>query len=291
MKKTLLLVILAISFITTESRAQVKVYRSAGGEVIISGADMQIIPNGSDPATTNPVDVNTNARFTLFFHEQQLLNMDLNNKIGFYTGAAIRNVGLIQEDLYQYMGFTGIDNTPINSTHPNWNKNTRIKRRSYSLGFPLALKLGLLDKHYFLYAGGEYEWMFHYKQKQFIDDNKTKYAEWTSDRVNSWIPSFFAGVQFPGGINLKFKYYLKDFLNTDFQGLDFGENVDYSQFKSSGIWYISMAFVFDQKQIKKMLEAQPMQKTAYRQEKLASASFSISLPDFNTSERQASEVE
>jgi len=259
MKKTIPLAILAISFITIDSSAQIKVFRSAGGEVILSGANVQMMPLGADPATTNPVDLNTNARFTLYFHTQQLLNIDLNNKIGFYTGAAIRNVGLIQEDLYQYMGFTGIDNT-----HPNWNKNTKIKRRSYSLGFPLALKLGLLDKHYFLYAGGEYEWMFHYKQKLFIDDNKTKYTEWASDRVNHWMPSFFAGIQFPGGVNLKFKYYLKDFLNTDFQGVDFGENVDYSQFKSSGIWYISMAFVFDQKQMKKMLEAQQFDKLVYR---------------------------
>ena len=254
MKKNLCITTVLIVLFALTSNAQVSVYRSSGGEVIFSGADVSI-----SSADLGTVDVNTNTRFTLFFHVQQFLNVDLNNRIGFYTGGAIRNVGLIKEDLYQYMGFTGVD-----SNHPNWNKNTKIKRRSYSLGFPLALKVGLLDKHYYLYAGGEYEWMFHYKQKQFIDDNKTKYTEWFSDRVNTWVPSLFAGVQFPGGVNLKFKYYMKDFLNTDFQGVDFGQNVDYSQFKSSGVWYISLAFVFDQKQIKELMKSQSFDKTAYR---------------------------
>jgi hypothetical protein len=157
------------------------------------------------------------------------------------------------------MGFTGVDNT-----HPNWNKNTKIKRRSYSLGFPLALKIGALDKGYFIYAGGEYEWMFHYKQKQFIDGNKTKYTEWGSKRVNPWNPSVFAGVQFPGGLNLKLKYYMNDFLNTNFQGIDFGEQVDYGQFQSTGIWYISIAVVINKYQLKKMMDSQGFDKSAYR---------------------------
>jgi hypothetical protein len=253
MKTSAAAIILALLLISLESTAQGRIYRSSGGEIIFSGADVNYLgEHGSK-------NVNTNTRFTLFFHVQQLVNFDLTNKFGFYTGVAIRNVGLITEDLYQYLGFTGIDESNM-----YWNRTTKIKRRSYSLGFPLALKLGNLNRDYFLYAGGEYEWMFHYKQKMFLDDNKSKYNEWTSDRVNPWIPSLFAGIQFPGGFNLKLKYYMKDFLNPDFQGMDFGQEVDYSQFESSGIWYISVALVLNKKQLKKMLEGPQFSKTAYR---------------------------
>ena len=242
-----------MTLLSMNTKAQVDMYRSGGGEIIFSGADVQF-DNG-----TGIMDVNTRTRFTLFLHIQQWANFDLNNTFGFLAGASIRNVGFIVEDYYQNVGFSNIDDT-----HPNWNKNTKIKRRSYALGFPLGIKIGDFDKNYFFYAGGEYEWMFHYKQKQFLDDNKTKYSEWGSNRVNPWIPSLFAGVQFPGGFNLKFRYYMNDFLNTDFQGFDFGQAVDYSQFQSTGIWYISIGIMLNNKQIKKMMESQGFEKSAYR---------------------------
>lgn len=237
MKKNFVIIILAMTLVTISTHAQ-RIYHSNGGEVIFSGADVNF----------NGTNANTNLRFTIFFHTQQLLNLDLTSHIGLYTGLAIRNVGLITEDLYQNVGFSGIDNTD-----PNWNKSTKVKRRSYSLGFPLAIKVGSLDKNFFVYAGGEYEWMFHYKQKLFIDDNKTKFTEWTSDRVNPWIPSLFAGIQFPQGFNLKFKYYMNDFLNPDFRGTDFGQAVDYSEFESSGMWYISLAVMINKKQVQKWI--------------------------------------
>ena len=244
---------LFLILIPIHSLAQIKIYRSGGGEVILSGADVRFI------GAANSSEVNTNARFTLFFHTQQNLNIDVASKLGFSAGAAIRNVGLIMEDRYQYLGFVADD------THEHWDKNTKIKRRSYSLGFPVAMKLGAIDKHIYLYFGGEYEWMFHYKQKLFLDDIKSKEKEWTSDRVNPWIPSVFAGVQLPGGFNLKFKYYLNDFLNHDYTGTDFNQAVDYSQFESSGIWYISLAMILNKKQLDKMMENQNLPiRTAYR---------------------------
>ena len=252
-KPLLTLAFLLMVSISFNSHAQVKVYRSGGGEVILSGADVRFNGGGNSSV------VNTNARFTLFFHTQQNINIDVTSRIGFYTGGAIRNVGLIMEDRYQYLGFVADD------THEHWGKNAKVKRRSYSLGFPLAIKLGVLDKHYFLYVGGEYEWMFHYKQKLFLDDIKSKETDWGSSRVNPWIPSVFAGVQFPGGFNLKFKYYLNDFLNHDYTGSDFNLPVDYSQFESSGIWYISLAMVINKQQMKKMMENQNLPKrSAYR---------------------------
>ena len=246
-KRHFVLLAIFIAIVSIETNAQ-KIYHSNGGEVIFSGADVNF----------NGVNVNTNIRFTLFFHAQHHLNLDLTDNIGLFTGIGIRNVGLITEDLYQNVGFSD-----IGPEHPNWNKSTKIKRRSYSLGFPLALKIGSFSNNFFLFAGGEYEWMFHYKQKLFIDDNKTKFKEWTSDRVNPWVPSLFAGVQFPQGFRLKFKYYMDDFLNTSFTGVDFGQDVDYSQFESTGIWYVSVAFFINKKQIQKLI-GDGFEKSAYR---------------------------
>lgn len=134
MKSIIFISVLAIALFSTDSKAQKRIYRSGGGEVILSGADVNF----------NDEEVNTNMRFTLFFHTQQNLNIDLTKFLGLYTGVAIRNVGLITEDLYQNVGFSNIDDQ-----HPNWNKNTKIKRRSYSLGFPLAVKLGAIKKTLF----------------------------------------------------------------------------------------------------------------------------------------------
>jgi hypothetical protein len=245
--------VIILMFVSINARGQVDIYRSGGGEIIFSGADVQF-DNGSAV-----LDVNSRMRFTLFLHIQQWANFDINNNFGFLAGASIRNVGMIVEDYYQNVGFSNIDDT-----HQNWNKNTKIKRRSYALGFPVGIKIGDFDKNYFFYAGGEYEWMFHYKQKQFIDDNKTKFTQWNSPRVNTWNPSLFAGMQFPGGFNLKFRYYMKDFLDTSFRGEDFGQEVDYSQFKSSGIWYISVGIMLNNKQIKKIMDSDSFDKIAYR---------------------------
>jgi len=261
MKKHLL-TLMALAAFAVQGTSQVDIYRSGGGEIIFGGSNVNTVLAGEslDDPLAPTYDVNSNLRFTLFFHMQQYLNVDFTQWGGIYAGAAIRNVGFIVEDVYQQVGFQHIDNT-----HPNWNKNTKFKRRSYSLGFPIALKLGALNKDYFIYAGGEYEWMFHYKQKLFIEGNKSKYKEWTSDRMNPWIPSVFAGVQFPGGLNLKFKYYLDDFLNTDFRGRDFGEDVDYRQFDTSGVWYISMSLMLNRRQISKMMDSSRFDKSAYNQ--------------------------
>lgn len=247
MKRYTVILILALLFFAAEGQNK-RIYHSAGGEIIFSGAN--IVFNGTS--------VNNNIRFTLFFHTQQLINFDLTDNLGLYTGLAIRNVGLIMEDYFQNVGYV------VDNTHPDFNKNTKIKHRSYSLGFPVAIKLGSFNKNFFFYGGGEYEWMFHYKQKKFIDGEKYKFTEWTSDRVNSWIPSLFAGIQFPGGFNLKFKYYLDDFLNKDFTGKDFGEDVDYSLFESSNIWYISLSVMLSRRQIQHIMDGDPFTRTAYR---------------------------
>ncbi|MEX0980924.1 MAG: hypothetical protein WD577_04240 [Bacteroidales bacterium] len=218
--------------ISTNGFSQVNMYRSSGAELIFSGADVRF----------NNTNVNANMRFTSFFHAEQMLNVDFGRFVGLFTGLGMRNIGFITEDLYQNVGFLNIDENDA-----DWNQETKIKRRSYSLGVPLALKAGSMKKGLFFFAGGEYEWTIHYKQKLFIDGEKIKFSEWGSDRVNAFLPSVFAGVQLPKGMRVKFKYYMDDFLNPGYTGIDFEEAVDYSEFGSTGIFYVSLAFVTGKK--------------------------------------------
>jgi hypothetical protein len=56
-----------------------------------------------------------------------------------------------------------------------------------------------------------------YKEKTYISGDKTdKITGWFSDRQEIFQHGFLAGVQFPYGTNLKFKYYLSEFSQPGF---------------------------------------------------------------------------
>ena len=70
------------------------------------------------------------------------------------------------------------------------------------LGVPLAIKLGSFKNHFYFFGGGEYEMAFHLKEKYWTDSfdrsgPKTKSTEWFSSQTPTFLPSLFAGVQFP----------------------------------------------------------------------------------------------
>jgi len=58
------------------------------------------------------------------------------------------------------------------------------------------------------------------------------------------VPAVFAGLQFPGGVNLKFKYYLDHFLDLDYTGNDFGQDVSFSDYTNIQMYYISISWQF-----------------------------------------------
>lgn len=215
MKILLLSSIILLSFTHIKSQ---DIYPISSGELIFGFADIK----------RNGDNVPTNMRFSLFFHYGQYWHFDLTNNIGFYTGGAIRNVGFITDE-----------------------DNYEVRRRSYTLGMPIALKLGSFRDGIFIFGGAEYELLFHYKQKIYTNGNKIKSKEWFSDRTNRFVPSVLGGIQFPKGINVKFKYYLDDFLNPDFKGTDNGQPVDYSDFNKMQLYYISVSKQIRTKKIKK----------------------------------------
>lgn len=199
--------------------AQTDVYSVTSGELIFGWADVQQRPlDGGDMET-----VSSNLRFTLFLHLGQYVHADFSNSFGLYSGLAMRNIGFITED--SSMGLE------------------KEKHRSYSLGIPLALKLGAFDKSFYVFGGAEYELLFHYKFKYWQNGDKYKTTEWFSNRTKRFIPSVFAGVQFPHGLNVKFRYYLDDFLNSDFKKGDDPIN-DYSRFGKTQMFHVSVCWQF-----------------------------------------------
>lgn len=189
-----------------------KFYTVSGGEIIFQSALVE----------QNNNDINTNLRFTAGFHAGEFLHFDLGDFVGVFSGIGLRNVGFITEE-----------------------NDIRIKYRSFNLGIPLAIKLGSFKKNFYAFGGAEYEWMVHFKQKIFMEDNKYKNSKWFSNRTPRFIPSAFAGFQFPGGIQVKVKYYLDNFLNHKFDGGDIYN--DYTAFNKTQIWYISLSFMVKHK--------------------------------------------
>ena len=183
--QTLALVLVATLF-SAGTFAQGKLYTSSGIENIFAFSNIE----SSESATPIQQDL----RYTIAFNIQTNINYDFGNNFGVYSGLGIRNVGINYRPEGDY----------------------RIKQRAYSLGVPLGFKIGNLDKGIFFYGGAEYEWMFAYKEKRYVDGEKKIKREWFSDRLNSFVPSLYGGVSFANGISVSVKYYMDDFLNKDY---------------------------------------------------------------------------
>ncbi|MHB1278473.1 MAG: hypothetical protein ACYC1Q_08740 [Bacteroidia bacterium] len=195
MKKYLFLTVLACTLWANRSTAQ---YRTSGGEVIFSFADYR---DSSGMKISGP------PRFTVFFHINHKYNFDISKSIGIAFGLSIKNVGWITKN----------ETYALASDMSNVKTYEKIKRRSYTLGVPLMIKLGNMKKDRFLALGAEYELLFHFKEKRFIGGEKFKRSKWISDETNRFLPSVFVGLQFTNYGMIKFQYYLDDFLNTSYK--------------------------------------------------------------------------
>ncbi len=234
MKRNLLFI--SMLFLSVTAFTQTNVYWTTGGELIYSWGQLEYT-DAFKAGTSAPTISDMPVRFTCFFHVSQNIHLDFSNKLGIYTGFGIRNIGMISDE-----------NLPNPATTDNF--QAKVIRRTYSLGLPLAIKLGSFDDNFFIFGGGEIEWAFHMKEKWWDehsrDGNKTKNTDWfPTDRINPWLPSVFAGVQFPGGVNVKFKYYLTDFLNHEYKtNKSTNSEVvsDLTKYQSSQLMYVSLSF-------------------------------------------------
>ena len=174
-----------VLFLVTLRANSQNIYTAAAEEFIFSLGHVET----DTPQLKNVV------RFSGFFHFQEQVHFDFSNSFGIYSGLCLRNIGLITHTAEGY----------------------KIKERSYSLGVPLAIKVGDFKNRFHVAVGGEAEMMFAWKRKIFVRDTKIKNSKWFSDNVNIFNPSVFAEVKFYKGQYIRVKYYLLDFLN--YQGL------------------------------------------------------------------------
>jgi hypothetical protein len=234
MKTRNLLLIAAFSLFCSPSANAQDVYPISAWEFLFQFADIE-------KAST---DVTNRLRFTIVINFGQYWHVDFNNNVGIYSGLGVRNVGFIYD-------------TP---------EPTKTIRRAYTLGVPLAFKLGAFDKHVYFLAGGEYELTFHYRARKWLSNSRdgTRYldAEWFSKRTRRFVPSVFAGFQFPGGFNIKFKYYIQQILNEGYVGPDLGvENVSFADYTKLNMMYVSLSWQFRTDQWRKYVKYKG--KTAY----------------------------
>jgi hypothetical protein len=170
--------------------SQSKPYVTLRTEGIFSLADIN--DNGSSESSI--------LRWAPFLNIQSMLNKDFGNKFGLFTGIAVRNVG------YIYGGYT----------EPATDNIYKKKFRSYNIGVPFGIKLGNLDGM-FIYGGYELELPFLYKEKTFLNGDKiNKITDWFSNREEPFQHGFLVGIEFPWGLNVKFKYYLSEFHNQNY---------------------------------------------------------------------------
>lgn len=166
-----------------------KPYVTSGGEMIFSFATIE----------ANGFSDGSNLRWSPVLNLQTFGNYDFSKHAGLIFGGALRNVGFI----YDVPNSGGI----------------KKKFRNYNIGIPVGIKVGNLNKVFF-FGGYEIEFPINYKEKEFVDEKKTKFNVWFSNRVPSYYHTVFAGVQFPYGVSLKFKYYLSEFFNQNYTESD-----------------------------------------------------------------------
>lgn len=236
MKKSVFIALLSLPVLFYQPLKSQDVYAISSWESLFQWANVEGTPQNSQ-------NINEQLRYTIVLNIGQYWHVDFNNSIGLFSGLAIRNVGFIYD--------TDIP--------------TKTIRRSYNLGVPLALKLGVFDKHIYIFGGGEYELLFQYKGKRWLSNDrngtKLKDSEWFSSKTKRFVPAVFGGVQFPGGFNIKYKYYLDHFLNSSYTGSDLGDqNVSFSDYTNIKMHYISICWQFRTDQWKKYI---PSDKVAY----------------------------
>ncbi|WP_428656294.1 hypothetical protein [Runella sp.] len=196
-----------------------KVYYTHGG----NGALLSL-----SRVSRNGKDVNSIPRFTLFFNIGTNANLDLGNNFGVFGGLNLTNIGMITEE--EIVGTVRTD-------------KFKLKQRVYAIGIPVGIKIGDLRKFY-VYGGAEAGFAVNYKQKTFINGEKTdKFNEWFSDRTNQFMPAVFVGFQSKSGFGLKVQYYLNDFLN---QGFSEGGIKPYNGTESK-LFFVTLGYNFRRK--------------------------------------------
>lgn len=194
-KKTFTLTIILSFFAGFYCQAQMpkrptqKVYTSTDFDIFLLSTSV-LEKTGMDSKLT-PV------RFTAIPFLGLNVNYDFSSRVGLYTGLNIKNIGFIEKSK---------------------NPDSTIKRRIYTIGVPLGLKIGKIKYGNYVILGVGADLPFNYREKGFTDrGNKTKFNEWFSDRTPRIMPYAFIGAHLNPVLTFKLQYYPSNFLNQDYK--------------------------------------------------------------------------
>ncbi len=244
MKTKLLFITVALLALSIAVAQAQKVYSVTSGEMIFSLANTEFTQEFMDAYPGASVSGNP-LRFTGFFHLGQYWHFDFTNNIGLTTGLGVRNVGLISDET-----LPELFDPDANENYINY----KIIRRTYTVGIPLMLKLGSFKDHIHLFGGAEYEMAFQQKEKYWTNTHdrsgtKTKSTGWFTDQFPTFLPSVVGGIQMPGGINIKFKWYLTDFLDHKSNAGNANTSgylvSDLTRYQTSQVFYFSLSWQFN----------------------------------------------
>ncbi len=218
-----------------------KIYTVSSGEMIFSRADVNLTDAYMQAYPLARIDYNP-TRWTVFLHLGQYIHTDFSDNIGFFTGSSLRNVGYISDErLPRISNPTSIDDY----------QNYKVIRRTYNVGIPLALKIGSFSNHMYFFGGGEMEWAFVAKHKWWESHSrsgpKVKRLDWFPRDIYALQPSVFAGIQFPKGFNVKFRYYLTDYIRKENVSNDPLNVANLGRYQSPRLMYISLCWQFQHK--------------------------------------------
>jgi len=212
-------IILAFLFIFLLSAPNIqaqKVYSSNQIKLIFSNAPG--ISRGSE-------NIASPMRFTAFFNYSTFLNVDLTKYFGVSIGLEMKNIGVILKD----SAFS-------------------TKHRAYAVGVPVYLRIGNMDKKWYFLAGAQYDYLFAYKEKIFVDDAKIKRHPYNS--VRPFIPSVFIGFKGKSGASISVHYMLQNFFTDDYRFKDPRDNHELTSYNNSQLLYFTIGFIGDVKRKK-----------------------------------------
>jgi hypothetical protein len=199
--KTTLKLFSLLLFCSVAVQAQ-KMGRPANKLYISTGAEGFILSSTLQQKSGEALNFST-PRFTGLVNIGLNLNYDFTKRVGISAGLDIKNIGFIEK-------YSNPDST--------------VKRRVYTFGIPVALKLGDVKYGSYLLVGGGLDFPFNYREKGFKQrGDKAKFNEWFSERTPRVMPYVFAGVHLRPLLAIKLQYYPLNFMSnysyTDAGGL------------------------------------------------------------------------
>jgi hypothetical protein len=196
-KKTFILIFISVLITVSQSYAQMlkrptkKVYVSTDFDIFLLSSSIK--EQAGNKKLTTP-------RFSAIPFLGFNVNYDFAKNVGLYTGVNIKNIGFIEK-------FSNPDST--------------VKRRVYTIGAPIGIKIGGIKYGSYLILGIGADFPFHYKEKGYTKRNdKTKYSEWFSDRTPRVMMYAFVGAHLAPVLTFKAQYYPTNFLNQDYKQTD-----------------------------------------------------------------------